>query len=370
MVLLWIKKSLTGKGVFFKAGDVYLMDDKVALVMAKTMREKGLSGHIEFLDIPSSFNQFVSGDKETIMVIRSGGIGDLIALSVIRNVTENNNMIFLTQEQYRPVFDWWENPPQTVHDFSKPVFRNMNFIEWGRKKKNIKRFVCDGIVEGGDWQNWYEIYYASMGVNVKPRLCRPKLIKTRAHTELSNIDQSTVSILICPRASANMRSMSFESIYKAVKLILGNKIVNIYLHEFNATENDRKFIQGVGDPRIKLIQAKGIKEFLLDVYDSTIVISVDTAAIHFREGVEKPGIGIYSSFTTESRTKHYQFTHSFDIESPCRFQPCFKHEKDKGEVCREAAQGSLTAPCLSEQYNSGLVEQLVSNMDTYIIANL
>ena len=101
-----------------------------------------------------------------------------------------------------------------------------------------------------------------------------------------------------------------------------------------------------------------------------MTISVDTAAIHFREGVERPGLGIYSSFTTESRTKHYRFTHSFDVKSPCRFQPCFKHQSEINEVCRESAGGSLEAPCLSEKYNPGFVDQLVENMNDYLISNL
>lgn len=370
MVLLWIKKSLQGKGAFFKAGDVFLMERKAAKVMLEIMKSKGLEDCIEFIDLIIAFEPFVAGDTQTMLVIRSGGIGDLLALSALRNVAPKNNMIFITQEGYRSVFDWWERPPQTIIDSGKPIFHNVNFMEWSRKKNVIKRFFCDGIIEEGDRQNWYEIFYASMGANVKTGLCRPRLIKTRICNDISNIDTSVPSIVVCPRASANMRSMAFEPIYKAIVQIIRERKVNVYLHEVNATQGDRQFIQGIKDKRIILIKPGSIKEFMLDLYDCDMTISVDSAPVHFREGIEKPGIGIYSSFTTEARTKHYQVTYSFDVESPCRFQPCFKHQTELNEVCQEAMEGSLEAPCLTEGYNPGFIDQLVDNMKDYLIASL
>lgn len=366
MHLAWIKKSLVGSGKYFNAGNIYYTQGKNVKSTKESLKSRGLDKSIEFFSIDSTFDRFIAGDKQTLMLIRTGGIGDLLALSSLRNVAQNH-MIFITQDMYRPVFDWWENPPQSIIDITGPLFQNVNLNKWIQLKKTIKRFICEGIIENGNSQNWYEIFYSSIGAEINASLCRPKMIKGRPYNDPSNISKDIPSIVVCPRATANMRSTSFEPIYKAVKRIIGDKQVNIYLHLNNVTKSDLEFIHRVNDERIKLIKAKDIKQFLLDLFDCDMVISVDSAPVHFREGIEKPVIGIYSSFTTGARTKHYKFTHSFDIESPCKFQPCFMHQSMVGEVCREASQGSLEAPCLSEKYNPLLVDQLAENMKDYLL---
>ncbi len=369
MHLSWIKKNLNANTKQFKAGDIYYTQAKNVASTLENLKARGVDKAIDIISINSAFKAFTFGDKQTILIVRSGGIGDLLALSSLRYVLKNN-MHFITLEQFIPVFDWWESPPEKIMHVTKPLYSNVNFSELIRMQYSIRRFVSEGLIENGSGKNWYEIFFNSIGAGFTGSYCRPKLSKVRICKDPSNIDTTKQSILICPKATAAMRSMAFEPVYKAINDIIGKTDVNLYCHGVNLTELDKAFISVANDPRIKIINASGVDQFLLDVFDSDMVISVDSAAIHFREGVERPAIGIYSSFTTSSRTKHYRFAHSFDIESKCRFQPCFLHERERGEVCKEAEPGSKVAPCLSEGYNPGLFNQLVENMNDYLIQNL
>lgn len=369
MYLSWIKKSLNGNGKQYRAGEMHFSQDKNIKTARENMKSRGMEHAIEFINFDNAFRPYVHGDNGTILIIRFGGIGDIMALSSLRNIAPNH-MQFITQEKYFPIFDWWEKPPQEIINITGILYNDVDFAKWYRMKKTIRRFNGEGLIEKGDRRNWYELFFAAARSRVNATFCRPRLINYRPYDDPSNIDPAIPSIVICPRATANMRSMPFEPIYKAILRIIGNRDINLYLHEVNSTDKDRAFIQAQNDSRIKLIKPAGIKEFLLDLFDCSMTISVDTAAIHFREGIEKPGIGIYSSFTTGSRTKHYRFTHSFDVLSPCKVQPCFMHQSKLYEVCQMADEGSYYAPCLEEKFNPYLMRQLVENMQDYLNSNL
>lgn len=155
----------------------------------------------------------------------------------------------------------------------------------------------------------------------------------RINNKPSNIDFSKPSIIINCRSTAIIRSMRFQDIYESVIKCIGNKDVNIYTHERNLVEVDKTFIEHIKDERIKVISAKSLGDFLLDLYDASLTISVDTAMFHFREGVEKPAIGLYGPFPYESRTKYYKYTKSLNIKSDCPFMPCFIHVRKPDAIC-------------------------------------
>jgi ADP-heptose:LPS heptosyltransferase len=127
--------------------------------------------------------------------------------------------------------------------------------------------------------------------------------------------------------------MRFQDIYEFLIKIIKDADVNIYIHARNLRKNDMDFIENVNDDRIKVIEAKSLNMFFLDVFDADLSISVDTAQFHFREGVEKPAIGIYGPFPYECRTKYYKYTKSIDIKSKCPNMPCFIHVKSADSIC-------------------------------------
>jgi ADP-heptose:LPS heptosyltransferase len=127
--------------------------------------------------------------------------------------------------------------------------------------------------------------------------------------------------------------MRFQDIYESLIKLIGDLDINIYIHRRNIRPIDQEFIDQVDDDRIKIINAENLNKFFLDVFDATLSISVDTAQFHFREGIEKPAVGLYGPFPYECRTKYYKYTLSMNIESKCPNMPCFIHVKSSESIC-------------------------------------
>jgi ADP-heptose:LPS heptosyltransferase len=176
--------------------------------------------------------------------------------------------------------------------------------------------------------------------------------------------------------------MRFADIYESVVRIIGDSDVNIYVHIRNLCDEDKSFIieQVKKDSRIKILKANTLDDFLLDSYDVDVTISVDTALLHFREGIKRPAIGIYGPFPSDCRTRYYKYTKSIEIESECDKMPCYIHVKKYDEVCDKqkelvksgefSNEFKFTAPCCCSKWNSSVIEQLTEKMRDYIIKNL
>jgi hypothetical protein len=356
-----VNKRLEGKGMIFEKDDMYLINENIKTKFENHFTKIGLNNVIEFKPINKVFEKYENNNSSTVLIIRSGGIGDIIALSSICTQLTGKSIIFLTQKQYKPVFDWFQNDRIRVVDFNEPMFSG-SVTKFILNSRSIKLIDFDGVIENGSDENWYKIFYRSIGVNSTE--LRPALRTHRGTQIPSNINKSIHSILVCHKASANMRTMAFQDIYTAIQETK-YKDSNIYVHTGNITPKDSEFIKSVKDEKIKIISAPGVKEFLLDCYDADLVLSVDTAAIHFREGIQKPAIGFYASFTAECRTLGYRFTKGVNITSGCDLQPCFLHQTVLNQVCPRSEKDSMFAPCLDSRINKSVVEQIIKAINNY-----
>ncbi len=321
------------------------------------------------------------------IILRTGGIGDLIALSSIAYYIPNmlniksKNMKFVSQEKYRSIFKWFKEPINFISYFA-PVSNWTNSIMAKKKTyENNRTIFYEGVIENSK-KNWFNLQYEQIGAKLDPDFGRPMLKTKRINKAPSNIDTHIKSILVNPRSTAIIRSMRYEDIYHAIVKIIGDANVNIYVHARNLVEVDKKFIiaHKEKDPRIKIIHANSLDQFFLDVFDVDLTISVDTAMLHFREGVERPAIGIYGPFPFECRTQYYKYTHTFNLFSTCDKMPCFIHVKKLDEICDKQKQlidsGRFdkeyfwTAPCCCQVYNNTIDEQLYNNMNDYILNSL
>ena len=243
----------------------------------------------------------------------------------------------------------------------------------------MKPIFFEGVIENNNNVNWYLLQYGRAGVKQIPvEYGRPELVTERISDKPSRIDISKKSILINPRSTAIIRSMRFQDIYESLIELIGDMDINIYVHKRNLRSQDILYINDLinKDKRIKVIEANSVNQFFLDCYDATLTISVDTAMLHFREGIQKPGIGIYGPFTTDCRTKFYKYTHSFDVTSKCPKMPCTIHVKHWNTCCDFQAKMENNreydkkwhdyAPCCCSEWNNTLKEQLVTNMKDYI----
>lgn len=359
-------------------------DYKDGLVSKVIKVDDNIDGILKRFNVNDTFTKLTSP-----IILRTGGIGDLIALSSIsayipRHFNINaNQMKFVSQEKYRSVFSWFQEPIQFVSYFA-PVseWKSGSAITRRKKIDNNKPIFYEGVIENSN-RNWFNLQYEQIGITeLDENYGRPMLKTERVSDKPSNIDTSKKSIMINPRSTAIIRSMRYEDIYNALIKIIADADVNIYVHARNLSDADKKFIilQVSLDPRIKIIQANSLDQFFLDSFDVDLTISVDTALLHFREGVEKPAVGIYGPFPFECRTKYYKFTHSFNLTSDCDKMPCFLHVKKPDEICDKQQQlldsGEFdnefywTAPCCCQTYNTTVIEQLYTNMNDYILNSL
>lgn len=281
------------------------------------------------------------GNFKELIVVRYGGIGDLIALTSILDYFDDKNIHFITQEHYFPIFDWFVKKPK--------LYRNDRPIKEPQYKGNYACYHSLNLVENGHSENWFHLFFKFIGEdNPGEEFYRPALKLQRINNNISNVERLSngkPSLLIVNRSTAMMRSIKLNDVIKS----LPNKNkYNIFAYKIGVTEEAKN---------VNIIESDN-QTFYLDLYDADMVISVDTGALHFREGIEKPAIGLYNSFTTDSRTKYYQYTKSFDIKSTCKHQPCFFHERPKVKHCIMGKEKDFAAPCFDSGKNDKLIEQL------------
>ena len=116
---------------------------------------------------------------------------------------------------------------------------------------------------------------------------------------------------------------------------------------------------------VKFISSPTLSAFLNDLYDATEVITVDSAAVHFREGIGKRCLALYNSFDKASRTKYYKHITAVNIKSECDKQPCFKHELNKGDLCEKVKKWQYSAPCFRSESNKFLQPELKRIFNEY-----
>jgi len=294
-------------GTFVKNG-VYWVDE------ANAMRASAFNVDL----YPSTIIQKYT-NQPNLLLVRSAGIGDIIALSSLTNIADNT--IILTQGKYKPLKNYFQDKC-TFKSFEEPLFmvKFPNTME--RECKRYGQMIGDEQIEQGSTRNWYEILSESVNQAFEPEYGRPQLRR------FSSIGSDYC--IVVPHASSVNRSADRDMLKRVAS--------KYFKHVIMADEQTWTF-----------------EDYLYNLYHALYVISVDTSAIHFREGIGRPALGIYSSFTTDSRTKYYTHTKSINIQSTCEYQPCFKHEYD---VCTKLSNGSKHVPCLSTELSNDIEQQI------------
>ncbi|HQQ81930.1 MAG TPA: hypothetical protein PK059_02015 [Cyclobacteriaceae bacterium] len=268
-------------------------------------------------------------DQKKLLIVR-GGIGDLLALSVLGDVAEEVHVV--TTRGLFHVLDWWEHTPRRKH-FNEPLFQ----VKYPKKIEDYCREfgqqTGDHIIAQGSRENWYDIIAKSVN---KPFLGGRPVLKQGQKAPILGVNRlQKMSILVVNKATSVNRSGDLTAILSAIPPGFA-----VYWYD------SQQKLNGVG-------KETTIQQYLSDLYYADFVISVDTSAIHFREGINKPALGLYSSFSAESRTRYYHATQSMDIKSPCTIQPCF-YNKTK---CPVMMEGDDHAPCLGPD-NLEFAEQI------------
>jgi hypothetical protein len=338
-----VKKSFLFNHEMFVKGDVYIVGRGVTNWQTK---------NCEYIPVLDFFKQYSYTEKGNFkkIIIRTGGIGDLIALSTIC-YTISGSITFVTQAKYFPVFNYFQQKVNVI-DYRQPLVRNAGIKKLENIKKTYRLLNLSDAIENGGQENWYDVFRKS--IKCKYELPKSPLFKCFER-------KTDNSLLISHRATASMRTAPLSVIYNAIlKTPELDKYRPVKVNEFDITSlEDKAFVL---EKDIQLEITRNITEYLNKLETPGMVISVDTGALHFREGLRLPAIGIYNAFTSACRTSGYHYTHSFDIKSNCDLQPCFLHENANGKHTKHCPKNELNkdfAPCFTPAFTPDIENQLI-----------
>jgi hypothetical protein len=298
---MWLLRVKVNNPPFVKDG-VYLFDDE----NVKKVPDKAADKY-------NYFNIKPITTQKNLLLIRSGGIGDLMAYSVLQHRAEN--VVFITQAKYRPYLKLWQKPP-IFKAPSSPIFIAKTFESMVKQLEDYGRMTGEeDAIELGSRENWYNII--NRAANQPNEHQRPQLIQPQG--------EQIKGCLIVSNSSVVDRTADNTAIVKAC-LPYFNHI--ILAHD-----------QGWKD-----------EEYINALMRYEYVISVDTSAIHIREGFGLPALGLYGAFEKDCRTLGHIYTQSIQINN-CT--PCHRHSR----LPCQFNQGTKFAPCLSGEVMTKQIEE-------------
>ncbi len=329
--------------VRFNQGDVAIL----ASIYAEEALQKNLA---EIYCADELFMRFEPGEsfafdeKCTPFVHLPGGIGDIIAFSAVLKYLEDYQIRVYINPSLNPLAEQFTCRNIKILPYFSPI-TNLNKGFDGLRRMAIEY----AIITTRD--NWFKAYFERL------RIPHPGSYYYRPHLA-SKVRTSKNTILICHRASCQIRSSRFEDYYLPARMVYPDKI--FYVHEIDLTFEDMRFVQE--QKNILVLRDSDMQTYLNTLASMELIICTDTAAIHYREGIRKPALAAYGAILLESRTKYYQYTKSFNIKTECPYKPCFAHELIKGSICKwaEDLRGyKKTAPCQTgEQFQAQLEREL------------
>lgn len=316
-------------------------------------------------DLLKIYNYKKDTNVKNILLILGGGIGDIIAYSAVLKFLKDKNVYFATQPQYFPVLEWYEVKPYKIIDIKAALFTDYTFQNKFKYEK-WRRIKSEFVVVMNNKIDWMDVIFGYLGVTeIDRKMLRPQL--TRKIIIKSNIDKNKKSLLICNQSSCMMRNIEFDEIYDCLpEKVKEEYKLYAYDNALSQDDTDKMFEGKYND--VKFIYAKDTGEFLKDLYDATEVITVDSAATHFREGVNKRCLTLYNSFRAEYRMRYYKYGTGANFTSTCEHQPCFQHELIKGEFCKNVKKWQYSAPCFRSETNLNLKNELKFTFEKYFNA--
>lgn len=309
-----------------KLADLYFPKNSIVMLssgLCKKALQQGFGQVYKFNDVFKNFNVNDNTGVKILFTHLGGGIGDIIAYSAVAKYLEKHKIIVYSDPNLHQVLGMYAKPVEKKHSY-EPIFNDYSLKNRMSKYKNYERLKTEyAAVEARD-KNWYIAFFENIG------LADPPVEFLRPHLKYDGIKSEPKTVLICHRSSCQMRSSTFQDFYEPVRDILPG--YQVFVHLRDLTDDDKLYI-GYNALPVRILPECSIKEYLENVSRASMVVCTDTSAIHYREAMRKPGLGVFGAMTVESRVKYYKYTKSFNVPSDCPYQPCFIHELNKGDHC-------------------------------------
>lgn len=308
-------------------------------------------------EVIPKFNNGTQQLIKTVILIRFGELGDIMALSPIVSDLKamGYKVIFHTMDKNKPIFNWFQDRPDEVKSIRDPVLNNYNDGE------NTAWLDYSDTIENNIKTNWIKFFFKYIGLPFsedkgRPFLKRRNVIFVNGTKFISPIPPNTTNnLILINRATSPNRAIALEDMYEPLKPFIDSNYFPM-VYKRNCNKSDYEYARENG---IRIIENSTVESHLDDLANASMVISVDTGAVHFREGIGLPALALYNAFSAKSRTEYYQYVTTYDIKSRCKFAPCFIHSEQYGRHCMIKDLPKYdNAPCLRSDENPLLYKQL------------
>lgn len=314
-------------------------------------------------------------DNKTLLVWRTGGIGDLLFIQpnlvYLKEKYPNSKIIFSCAPQYQPMVEDWDCIDEII---TLPF--NYTYL-----LKSDYHAIFEGVIERckeAETTNCYKLFTRWLDLNLSEEKLVPKLnVKSNLVEECENIlrdnfniDIENDKVILCQyRASSIIRSLKPEIFGNIINELTNNGYKVIITDSPNQSEYIRNFIMNNVENKDKVFNFSGYSKSI----DYTIALasiiscslSTDSSLIHISQAVGTPVLGIYGPFPGKVRMETYRNSDWIDCESSCA--PCFLHghkscghsDKDGYSKCFE----NLDINLIAEKVGNLINDQNISNSE-------
>lgn len=268
-------------------------------------------------------------DDQTLLVSRTGGIGDLLFtqpnLVYLKEKYPSCTILFACGPQYQSMVETWDCIDKVL-DLPFPV---------SSLTRSDFHAIFEGVIERtreAENSNAYNLFSRWLGLDLPDELLQPKQTAKPERVEecreiLKKWNLNDKPFLIAQlRASSPIRTPR-PSFWLEILNKLTEKGYNILLTDSpRQSDNVDKFISQLNEPDkvFNFCKHSTSVDFTIAItFLSKLAISTDSALIHLAQSLDVPGFGIYGPFPAFIRLKTYK---NCDwVEGKCPEGPCFVH---------------------------------------------
>jgi len=294
------------------------------------------------IKFPNVYKPYSGQDltNKTLLVWRSGGIGDLLFIQpnliYLKNKYPSCRILFACGPQYQPMVETWTNCIDQILDlpFSLKYLLESDYhalFEGVIERTREAEKICS-----------YNLFSNWLGLNLEDSLLRPEqkpdeeeIEKCRNILKSHNVEEGKF-VVAQMRASSIIRTPREEIFTKLFKFITDKGYKVLITDTPRKSAEIQKYIDKTD--RENLINFSRFSDSIAKTIALTslakMVISPDTSLVHIAESLGVKSFGIYGAFPGRVRLTTYKNCEWIDCEKSCG--PCFVHGQN---LCKHSSHG-------------------------------
>jgi hypothetical protein len=312
-------------------------------------------------------------DGKALVLIRYGGIGDLIFLTPFARWFKkqfNCKLILICATKYHKLF---ERSPYYEGVFQAPAPLEVikGVLGYPPTRNNTFYISLEGLIEldpDAEVMNVYDLLNTKFNIGVPADELHPELpldedltFRLRHHFELN--DPKYLNIGYQFTASAPSRTLKPMSSVKFLNSWIIPNTRFFILDSGNRQTFVKHYLKEVNNPNVEIIPFWGnsLDQVVSLASSLDLMIGPDSSMLHMAGCFNTPMVGLFGAFHTDLRLSKYNKVLALDAMSDCKyakgvFKGCYTHET----VCQLASTlGRTFPPCMDLFDMTSVVKETV-----------